>query len=414
MALSCEIRLAEWTIPYPKDCNAESVPELLTVLTHVEHDWDSFPWHLAGQLAQHLEQPDASFEYLHLTTFFRARAAMLALNGRILDHADLHKALSKHQVQFGGIYRKLLIRSIRTALTKHNLGQLPECIVHPLEPGHDPNLQVKNRFWIHRVIEAVEIEYVNTLTFISVATAMDEEFSRHSVGFWIKGAEMPKATNVRVRVRRHDGGHDVFPCLDDVKRMMRAGILVQKIAFKLQAEFGLAPAVGGIPNFKKKTSDPHPPPLPSQGEGEDGAKIIGDYRVIRIAGGMQINLATKHKARAFLGFVHRALEKTGQKDFYVEEMREAFNAQYTGEMSGKQWKSDRFREDLFRDKEQEFDLVFESLERGSGYYRMKLLGLLGCILSWWSMADDSWLIDLGLCCLGEHWLKWGMDVVGMV
>jgi len=376
------------------------------MLTHVEHGLESVPWHLAGQLIHHLEQPAASFEYLHLTTFFRARAAMLALNGRILDHTDLHKALSKHQVQFGGIYRKLLIRSIRTALTKHNLGQLPECIVHPLEPGHDSNLQEKNRALIHRVIESAEIEYVNTLTFISVATELDEEFSRHSVGFWIKGAEMPKATNVRVRVRRHGGGYDVFPCEDDVKRMMRAGILVQKIAFKLQAEFGLSPAVGGISDFKGEISE--------EQVSANVAKIIGDYRVIRIAGGMRINLATKHKARAFLGFVHRALNKAGQKDFYVEEMREGFNAQYTGEMSGKQWTSDRFREDLFRDKEREFDLLFESLERGSGYYRMKLLGLGGCILSWWGMANDSWLMEYGLCCLGENWLKWGMDVVGMV
>jgi len=340
---------------------------------------------------------------------------MLALNGRILDHADLHKALSKHQVQFGGIYRKLLIRSIRTALTKHNLGQLPECIVHPLEPGHDSNLQEKNRALIHRVIESAEIEYVNTLTFISVATELDEEFSRHSVGFWIKGAEMPKATNVRVRVRRHGGGYDVFPCEDDVKRMMRAGILVQKIAFKLQAEFGLAPAVGGISDFKGKISEDGEFERQTFDKAQGGAaKIIGDYRVIRIVGGIRINLATKHKARAFLGFVHRALNKAGQKDFYVEEMREVFNAQYTGEMSGKQWTSDRFREDLFRDKEREFDLLFESLERGSGYYRMKLLGLVGCILSWWGMTNDSWLMDYGFFCLGDNWLKWGMDVVGMV
>jgi len=406
MVESCEIHRAEWTILYPKVCNEESVPELLRMLTHVEHGLESVPWHLAGQLIHHLEQPAASFEDLHLTTFFRARAAMLALNGRILDHTDLHKALSKHQVQFGGIYRKLLIRSIRTALTKHNLGQLPECIVHPLEPGHDSNLQEKNRALIHRVIEAAEIEYVNTLTFISVTTELDEEFSRHSVGFWIKGAEMPKATNVRVRVRRHGGGYDVFPCEDDVKRMMRAGILVQKIAFKLQAEFGLVPAVGGISDFKGEISE--------EQVGANGAKIIGDYRVIRIAGGIRINLATKHKARAFLGFVHRALNKTGQKDFYVEEMREVFNAQYTGEMAGKQWTSDRFREDLFRDKEREFDLLFESLERGSGYYRMKLLGLLGFILGRWGMTDDSWLMDYGFCCLGENWLKWGMDAVGMV
>ena len=54
MVESCEIHRAEWTILYPKVCNEESVPDLLRMLTHVEHGLESVPWHLAGQLVHHL------------------------------------------------------------------------------------------------------------------------------------------------------------------------------------------------------------------------------------------------------------------------------------------------------------------------------------------------------------------------
>jgi hypothetical protein len=102
------------------------------------------------------------------------------------------------------------------------------------------------------------------------------------------------------------------------------------------------------------------------------AKIIGDFKVIRIPGQKDINLGTRYRARALLRFIHEQLKRTGTTKFYIEEMRELYNASGAGRMDGKKWKSDRIREDLFRGKEREFDLLFETLDKAAGYYRMKI------------------------------------------
>ena len=107
-------------------------------------------------------------------------------------------------------------------------------------------------------------------------------------------------------------------------------------------------------------------------EGETMVRIGGDFKVIRIPGQKDINLGTRYRARAVLRFIHGRLTQTGDTNFYMEEMREQFNASDTGKLAGKQWKSDRIREDLFRGKEHEFDLLFETLDKASGYYRMKI------------------------------------------
>ena len=110
----------------------------------------------------------------------------------------------------------------------------------------------------------------------------------------------------------------------------------------------------------------------NQPESGTGAKIIGDFKVIRIPGQKDINLGTRYRARALLRFIHEQLKQTGTTKFYIEEMREQFNASGAGKMNGKKWKSDRIREDLFRGKEREFDLLFETLDKAAGYYRMKI------------------------------------------
>jgi hypothetical protein len=69
----------------------------------VEHAGEACPWHLTTKALNLLETPQACYEYLHLVWFFRARAAMLALEGSVLDHHDLFRALSKHRVQVAGI-----------------------------------------------------------------------------------------------------------------------------------------------------------------------------------------------------------------------------------------------------------------------------------------------------------------------
>lgn len=158
LTLSTEMHRADWSIPYPADLNEKNVPGLLRPLTYAEHDWDDFPWHLAGRLVLLLEKPEASFEYLHLTYFFRARAAMLALTGDVLDQGDLFSALRQHHVQIGGIYRTHLLRHLRSFLKKHSLTQLPECGREHFDPVRESEQADKNRILIQSVAQAAERE----------------------------------------------------------------------------------------------------------------------------------------------------------------------------------------------------------------------------------------------------------------
>lgn len=100
-------------------------------------------------------------------------------------------------------------------------------------------------------------------------------------------------------------------------------------------------------------------------------EIAGDYKVIRI-GKRKIDLSKKYKARAFLRFLCESL-KAGNGQFYVESMRDDFNGRFDKAHEGKKWKSDRFREDLFKGvKSADFDLVFETLDQASGMMRLKI------------------------------------------
>lgn len=101
----------------------------------------------------------------------------------------------------------------------------------------------------------------------------------------------------------------------------------------------------------------------------DAVRVSPDYKVIRI-GLREVDLSRKPKARAFLRF---ARERAGKSEFHVEEMREAFNAQFGDEMDGKGWNSDRLREDLFRGLgKEDFDLLFDTVNLGAGIYRLRI------------------------------------------
>jgi hypothetical protein len=175
-----------------------SIPNVLRPFTNVEHELESFPWHMAGQLVKQLENPEANFEYLHLTKYCVARAALLAIKGDVLDRADLHTALCKHQVQFGGIYRKHLIRVFRNFLEKHNIANLPECDIYMIDPLHGSGQVAKNRDLLQCLIHTAEFDYTNTLIFLSLAPEADEKIFDQTAGYWGRGGEMPKASSVPV------------------------------------------------------------------------------------------------------------------------------------------------------------------------------------------------------------------------
>ena len=189
MSKCCEIYRADWSIPYPADLDELRVPQILRPLTNVEHDLNDFPWYVVGRLVEFLERPEPSFDYLHVTVYFRARAAMLALKGDILDHTELFGALSKYQLQVGGIYRKHLQNYLLMCMQKHNMARLPECDRHRMDPFVDPVETEKNRDLMRRCILAAERAFINTLNFISEGPGLDARIEGESVEYWVKRME---------------------------------------------------------------------------------------------------------------------------------------------------------------------------------------------------------------------------------
>jgi hypothetical protein len=115
---------------------------------------------------------------------------------------------------------------------------------------------------------------------------------------------------------------------------------------------------------KNKTADTAARPL---------VKVIGDFRAIILPNERKaISLTRKYKMRPFLRFVHSWVTERGTPDFYIEELRDAYNAQFTGSLVKKGWRSDRFQDDLFRDNKREFALLFDTIDKTTGHYRLKV------------------------------------------
>lgn len=397
MAESFVMQRAEWTIPYPTQCNPEHVPGLLRSVTTVKHEMDVFPWHLVSRLVNYLEKPEAIFEYLHLSEFCRARAVMLTLTGKVLNQTALHAALSKYQVQVGGIYRYILIRTARKFLENNNLALLPECDIYSFDPAHASIHFAKNRDAVERLIELAEYEFINILNFISVATGLHEEIAGHSLEFWVKGAERPDVVFVPAQVQVHEFGYDVMPPPDVIKLRTRERMRVQKytrgrpgeLALEVvtaktpisSGEAGTACTLGDLMADKKVDMDEKP-----------HARVVGDFNVIVLPKGRKIVLTRKYKRRAFMRAVHTWCTKNNTDTFYWQDILEDYNAQFKD--SGQKTRkivTDRIDHDLFRRQKAEFKELFQILDRSAGQLRLKfnlLVSKTGCWGILWAVGNS--------------------------
>jgi hypothetical protein len=185
---------------------------------------------MTGRMLNVLQCPQGIYEYLHLVLYFRARAAMLALTGKVLDRRDLFRAMNRHQAQIGGIYREHLIANLQGYLRKSNLAGLPVCHSEDSVGEEEVEKIERNRRTLRGVVQEAESKYLKTLDFISVATRMEEEVAGHSVGFWVGGGEETQGKEVRTRVRRFEGGYVIRPSDEDTKRMIGIGQPFEPIA----------------------------------------------------------------------------------------------------------------------------------------------------------------------------------------
>ena len=406
---SFEMQRAEWTIPYPSQCNPEHVPGLLQSVTTVKHEMDVFPWHLVSRLVNYLENPEAIFEYLHLSEFCRARAVMLTLSGKVLNQTALHAALSKYQVQVGGIYRYVLIRTARKFLENNNLALLPECDIYSFDPTHASIHFAKNRDAVERLIELAEYEFINILNFISVATGLHEEIAGQSLEFWVKGAERPDVVFVPAQVQAHEFGYDVIPPPDVIKLRTREGMRVQKFSKGRPGELALAGSEQAVtePVGSKQMADPAGSGQFASASGTTAdmvgseepvlaklpqAKVVGDFNVIVLPKGRKIVLTRKYKRRAFMRAVHTWCTKNNTDTFYWQDILEDYNAQFKD--SGQKTRkivTDRIDHDLFRRQKAEFKELFQIMDRSAGQLRLKfnlLVSKMGCWGVLWAVVNS--------------------------
>jgi hypothetical protein len=389
--LSTEIHSANWSILHPENVNEKNVQAVLDRLTDVAHEWEDFPWYLVGRLVELLEKPEKSFEYYHVAAYFRARAAMLALKGDVLDRGDLFSALAKYRVQIGGIYRENVLFRLRAFMRKHNLAKLPDCNKECFDPFCEPDQAETNRDLIKSVMQWAERDYVSTLTFISVATEMKQQYCRHSVEVWVAGVDMPPPLGVLMRVKRDKFGYQLRPTQEEAERVMRAGRRIHGLRVRLQEELGIAAPEGGRreegivttltptlspPRERERSAGAETGSYIGEEKSESGrpeARVIADFKAIILPSGNKMLLSRKHKRRAFLRAVHRWCLAKNTDSFFWQDVVEEHNSEFKHpHQRHRRIGCDRIDDDLFKGQKGDFDEIFELLDRAAGHVLLKV------------------------------------------
>ena len=96
--------------------------------------------------------------------------------------------------------------------------------------------------------------------------------------------------------------------------------------------------------------------------------IAADFKRIIFPDGYVLHMAKAHKRRAVVRFIHEYVTHSGNDEFDIEVLREAYNKQYPD----RPWNSDRFKEDLFKRNQADFDRIFETIDAALGRYRLKI------------------------------------------
>lgn len=97
-------------------------------------------------------------------------------------------------------------------------------------------------------------------------------------------------------------------------------------------------------------------------------KITPDYKRITFPDGYVVNLSRAYKKRAVVRYIHEMAIRNQDAEFELEYAREEFNRLYPK----LDWRGDRLKDDLFKERHQDFDHLFELIDSSFGKYRIKL------------------------------------------
>ncbi|VGO19149.1 hypothetical protein [Pontiella sulfatireligans] len=97
-----------------------------------------------------------------------------------------------------------------------------------------------------------------------------------------------------------------------------------------------------------------------------GVFIEHSFKYIKFPDGYRVNLVRAPIRRAVVRFIHQQLAHTGCREFDVEVMRESYNDAHPKH----EWRSVRIREDLFKRHPDDFDRLFDAVDKANGRYFM--------------------------------------------
>lgn len=141
-----------------------------------------------------------------------------------------------------------------------------------------------------------------------------------------------------------------FPQCDDFLRRCEHDMIVldEAVAF----------VKGGLVSKRRET-------LP-ENENLVSVAVVDDYKALRLRDGTIIDLSRRTKCRAFVRHLHQRRKTTGNRVFLYQEEVDKLNAGQKAILI----QSDDFKYGLFRGIHQHFDLLFTTLDKGFGRYRI--------------------------------------------
>ena len=98
-----------------------------------------------------------------------------------------------------------------------------------------------------------------------------------------------------------------------------------------------------------------------------GVQPLDDYARIIFPEGEPIILSGATTRRSMVRFIHQWVQQSGNPVFDIEVIREAHNKKHPD----RSWTAARFKEDLFKRHESDFDRLFSILDNAGGRFRIK-------------------------------------------
>ncbi|MCE9616447.1 MAG: hypothetical protein K8T26_19410 [Lentisphaerae bacterium] len=372
--------IISFAFPYPAKCTREVLLKMLREFAAEWPGWETFPWRITRDIHQLIDDPPVNFHYLMTQFWLTAYACHVVLTETFASQEDLLDMMIRERFEFVGVFRHHLITALQYLRDQEGKAYIPDCT--GIEEGHLGVTQeelARRRRVFREAVERGARETVRVLNYASQATDMNKRVSGRTLRAWAQGDDMPSPQELQVVLSQENGLTVISPTREEraqfarvkktIPRLLVHGLSAQSL--RRPEEPGTAAPLPTVPDPEvAMPPEPKPDVAPPPSVKLAKASIIGDFMGIRF-GTEVVELSNRPKPRAFLRFLHKRLANSPERDFYVEEMREAFNAEIPDSHAKRRWTSDRFREDLFKGLEQKFDLLFETLDKSSGHYRLK-------------------------------------------